>query len=94
MSATTPIMEVAGIGSIKLVEAVHNVLAGMTVNHVQQNGDAVRVGHIHQLLQFFWCSIATASAHTKKIGEMKEEEDPPYETTGHMRIYFCSGIGR
>ena len=62
MSATTPIMEVAGIGSIKLVEAIHNVLAGVTVNHVQQNGDAMRVGHVHQLLQFFWCSIATASA--------------------------------
>ena len=30
----------------------------------------------------------------KKIGEVKEEKDPPYETTVHMRIYFWSGIGR
>ena len=74
MSATTPIMEVAGIGSIKLVEAIHNVLAGVTVNHIQQNGDTVRVGHIHQLLQFFWCSIATASANEKKLVKWKRRK--------------------
>ena len=30
----------------------------------------------------------------KFVGAVKEEEDPPYETTVNMRIDFCSGIGR
>ena len=69
MGATTAIMEEARIGPVKLVEAINDVLAGMTVNHIQENHDAMRVSHVHQLLQFFWCSIATGSTQTVVAGQ-------------------------
>ena len=59
MVATAPIMEVTGVGPIKLVEAVNDVLAGMAVHNVKQDHDAMWVSYIHQFLQVFRRPIAT-----------------------------------
>jgi len=59
VGAATSAVEVAGIGAIEHVEAVHDVLGSVAVYDVQEHRDAHTVSRVYQLLQFLRCAVTT-----------------------------------
>ena len=51
VEAASVVVEEAAIGAVELVQSVDGVLAGVTVHHVQQHGDAAPMCLVDQLLQ-------------------------------------------
>jgi len=55
------VVEEAAVGAVELVQSVDGVLTRVTVDHVQQNGDAAPVCLVDQLLQLLRRPVPTAT---------------------------------
>ena len=55
-------MEVLVIGTVKLIQAIKDVLGGVTVDDVEQHNNAQGVGSIHQLLEILGRAVSAAGS--------------------------------
>lgn len=60
MFAPAATVEVLVIGTVKLVQAVQDVLGGVTVDDIEQHGNAHGVGRVHQLLEVLGRAVSAA----------------------------------
>ena len=60
MAPFSTLVEVLVIASVKVVESVQDVLAGVRVDDIEKNRDAQSVSSVNQLLQLFRCTFLIA----------------------------------
>lgn len=58
MAAFTALVEVLVIASVKVVESVQNVLAGVRVDDIEKDRDSQSVSSVNQLLQLLRCTFS------------------------------------
>ena len=57
--STPVVVEVAAVRAVELIQSISRILAGVAVNHVEQNDDSLAMGDVDQLLQLIRRPIAT-----------------------------------